>query len=111
MCKDTLIDITAGMFVLSVLALCTALFLTTLDGVACGPAAHPSPAWSCPLGRIHSYRRRWPQRDKRGRAIGAELCGGGAMTREEVVQMIADLRALGLDLPEIEYFVRAALAE
>lgn len=33
------------------------------------------------------------------------------MSREEVVQMIADLRALGLDLPEIEYFVRAALAE
>ena len=45
MCKDTLIDISSGLFVFSVLALCTALFLTILDGVACGPAAHPSPAW------------------------------------------------------------------
>ena len=50
MCKDTLIDITAGLFVFSVLAFCTALFLTTLDGVACGPAAHPSPAWSARSG-------------------------------------------------------------
>ena len=33
------------------------------------------------------------------------------MSRAEVVQMIVDLRDLGLDLPEIEYFVRAALAE
>ena len=31
------------------------------------------------------------------------------MSRAELVQMIADLRELGLDLPEIEYFVRAAL--
>ena len=50
MCKDTLIDIAAGMFVFSVLAICVALFLTTLDGVACGPAAHPSPAWSARSG-------------------------------------------------------------
>ena len=31
------------------------------------------------------------------------------MTTTEIEQMIRDLIALGLDLPEIEYFVRAAL--
>lgn len=50
MCKDTLADISAGMFIFSVLVICVALFLTTLDGVACGPAAHPSPAWSARSG-------------------------------------------------------------
>ena len=31
------------------------------------------------------------------------------MTTAEIEQMIRDLMALGMDLPDIEYFVRAAL--
>lgn len=52
MCTDTFKEIAAGLFICSVLALCTALFLTTLDGVACGPAAHPSPALAARSGQF-----------------------------------------------------------
>lgn len=93
-------------------AFCSTPCPATPDGIACGPAARTFPA--SPVARsgaFHSYRHSGPQRDKRGRVRGADHDGGGSMSRAEVVQMIADLRELGLDLPEIEYFVRAALAE
>ena len=41
------------------------------------------------------------------RASGA-AAATSAMTWPEIEQMVRDLRALGLDLPECEYFVRAA---
>lgn len=41
------------------------------------------------------------------RASGA-AAATSAMTWPEIEQMVRDLRDLGLDLPECEYFVRAA---
>lgn len=41
------------------------------------------------------------------RASGA-AAATSAMTWPEIEQMVRDLRALGLDMPECEYFVRAA---
>ena len=87
---------------------CPAPCPATPDGIACGPAARSFPA--SPVARsgaFNSYRHSGPQRDKRGRVRGAEY--GGCMSRAEIERMVGELRALGLDLPEIEYFVRAAL--
>lgn len=91
-------------------AFCSAPCPATPDGIACGPAARSFPA--SPVARsgaFHSYRHSGPKRDKRGRVRGAESGQGGCMTRAEIERMVGELRALGLDLPEIEYFVRAAL--
>ena len=91
-------------------AFCSTPCPATPDGIACGPAARSFPA--SPVARsgaFHSYRHSGPQRDKRGKVRGADLDQGGCMTPAEIERMVGELREIGLDLPEIEYFVRAAL--